>query len=244
MKWFKHDSDAHRDAKLRKVIMNYGIEGYGLYWYCLEQIARSVTAEKYTFELEHDAEIIAFDTGISTKRVEEMMHFMVHVGLFENTSGIITCLKLAKRLDSSMTSNPAMRDLIRKVRGSSDRVMIESGHGHDGIMSESGQSHDPVMQDKTRLDEKRKEKKKGRKSPRFAPPSVDEVRRYCLERNNRVDPQAFVDFYEAKGWMVGKNKMKSWQAAVRTWEKRDTNNVKGSAKQGGYMTDPPGVDWI
>ncbi|KMZ52361.1 hypothetical protein [Dorea sp. D27] len=70
--------------------------------------------------------------------------------------------------------------------------------------------------------EEGKNSKKGRKeinnTVRFTPPDVETVRAYCIERNNHVDPQAFVDFYEAKGWMVGKNKMKNWKAAVRTWE--------------------------
>ena len=59
----------------------------------------------------------------------------------------------------------------------------------------------------------------------FAPPTVDEVRAYCQERGNNIDPQRFVDFYESKGWFVGKNKMKSWKAAVRTWENRDKQNT-------------------
>lgn len=54
----------------------------------------------------------------------------------------------------------------------------------------------------------------------FAPPSVDEVRAYCLERQNGIDPQAFVDFYASKNWMVGKSKMSDWKASVRTWEQR------------------------
>lgn len=54
---------------------------------------------------------------------------------------------------------------------------------------------------------------------RFAPPTLEEVRAYCMERGNGVDPQKFVDFYESKGWMIGKNKMKDWKAAVRTWER-------------------------
>ena len=62
----------------------------------------------------------------------------------------------------------------------------------------------------------------------FTPPSIDEVSAYCTERNNGIDPQHFVDFYEAKGWMVGKNKMKDWKAAVRTWEGRQSN---GYSKQ-------------
>ena len=56
---------------------------------------------------------------------------------------------------------------------------------------------------------------------RFAPPSLDEVKSYCAERKNNVDPEAFVNFYESKGWMVGKNPMKDWKAAIRTWEKRE-----------------------
>lgn len=54
---------------------------------------------------------------------------------------------------------------------------------------------------------------------RFAPPDIQEVKDYCQERKNTVDYQKWHDFYTAKGWMVGKNKMKDWKAAVRTWEK-------------------------
>ena len=53
----------------------------------------------------------------------------------------------------------------------------------------------------------------------FKPPTVSEVSEYCKERGNSVDPELFVDFYTSKEWMVGKNKMKDWKAAVRTWEK-------------------------
>lgn len=69
---------------------------------------------------------------------------------------------------------------------------------------------------------------KGGRPPekRFVKPTVDEVRAYCAERGNRVDAQAFVDFYEAKGWKVGSSPMKDWKAAVRTWEQRDTAQRK------------------
>jgi DNA-binding transcriptional MerR regulator len=52
----------------------------------------------------------------------------------------------------------------------------------------------------------------------FIVPSLEEVSAYCQERNNNVDSQKFYNFYESKGWMVGKNKMKDWKASVRTWE--------------------------
>ena len=56
---------------------------------------------------------------------------------------------------------------------------------------------------------------------RFTPPTVEEVAAYCRERGNTVDAERFCDFYASKGWQVGKNTMKDWRAAVRTWEKRD-----------------------
>lgn len=58
---------------------------------------------------------------------------------------------------------------------------------------------------------------------RFTPPSVEEVKAYCLERGNGIDPESFVNFYASKGWLVGKNKMKDWKACVRTWEGRNSN---------------------
>jgi hypothetical protein len=63
------------------------------------------------------------------------------------------------------------------------------------------------------------------KRKRFTPPTFDEVNAYCIERGNGIDAQAFIDFYESKGWMIGKEKMKNWKAAVRTWENRRKADV-------------------
>lgn len=52
------------------------------------------------------------------------------------------------------------------------------------------------------------------------PPKIEDVISYCKERNNGVDVNKWYDFYSSKGWMIGKNKMKDWKAAVRTWEKK------------------------
>ncbi len=57
------------------------------------------------------------------------------------------------------------------------------------------------------------------------PPTLEEVSAYCEERHNNIDPQVFIDFYESKGWYVGKNKMKDWKACIRTWEKSDRKHT-------------------
>lgn len=66
--------------------------------------------------------------------------------------------------------------------------------------------------------------------PRFLPPTVEEVAEYVKQRGSRVDPQGFVDFYTAKGWMVGKTPMKDWKAACRNaenWERWSQKAPKG-----------------
>ena len=57
----------------------------------------------------------------------------------------------------------------------------------------------------------------------FKKPSLDEVENYCILRKNNIDANSFIDFYESKGWQIGKEKMKSWKACVRTWESRQVN---------------------
>jgi hypothetical protein len=78
-----------------------------------------------------------------------------------------------------------------------------------------------------RTNQELKEELKGG-NKRFKPPTIDEVSMYCISRGNSINAEAFVDFYESKGWMVGKNKMKAWKAALRTWETREAQNKRSS----------------
>ena len=71
---------------------------------------------------------------------------------------------------------------------------------------------------------------KGESKKRFSPPSVDEVSAYITEKGYDIDPEAFVDFYASKGWKVGNQTMKDWQAAVRTWVRRDKDDKKPAPK--------------
>ena len=71
------------------------------------------------------------------------------------------------------------------------------------------------------LQDKDKDKKKKREEEEktlFVPPTVEDVAAYCKARNNSINAEEFVNFYASKGWMIGKNRMKDWQAAIRTWE--------------------------
>ncbi len=84
----------------------------------------------------------------------------------------------------------------------------------------------------------------GGKTRTFKQPTLDEVAAYCKERGNNVDPQQWIDHYTANGWKVGKNPMKDWKAAVRTWERNginDSSNGNNGQKRatGATATDRP-----
>ena len=94
--------------------------------------------------------------------------------------------------------------------------------------TESGTSGSTESGTQKRKKERSKESICGQGAPThtvkpFVPPSIQEIEEYCTQRQNNIDAQKFLDFYESKGWMIGKNKMKNWKASVRTWESNSKN---------------------
>jgi hypothetical protein len=103
-----------------------------------------------------------------------------------------------------------------------DRQVTGKRHSNDMLTT--------TIEEKKEIKNIKKEEPRGSKK-KFEPPSVDDVGAYCRERGNHVDPQTFVNFYESKGWMVGKNHMKDWKAAVRTWERSGRSDSGGKVNQ-------------
>ena len=79
--------------------------------------------------------------------------------------------------------------------------------------------------------------KKPEKKERFKAPTFEEVQEYCRERKNNIDAQHFIDYYSARGWMLGKNKIKDWRACVRTWERNDNFKAQKPVKPENVTTD-------
>lgn len=152
MKWFKHDGNARSDEKIEKMLMKYGVEGYGLYFYCLEIIAGNLAGDNITFELKHDAEVIAYRLKMDTLKVEEIIKWMVTVGLFQynRETERIVCLGLAKRLDNTMSNNPE----IKKMTGSDNfKKLKETSSNFKALEAEE------IRLDETRKEEEREAKK-------------------------------------------------------------------------------------
>lgn len=98
----------------------------------------------------------------------------------------------------------------------------------DGYFGNPNDNDNDNDNDKDIKKESRERKTVAKATTPFRKPSVEEVREYCEQRGNHIDPERFVNFYESKGWKVGNQSMKNWKACVITWEKR--GNAPGNVK--------------
>ena len=129
MKYFKHETRARNGKKLRKLLMKYGAEGYGLYWYIVELIGEPIDRNNLNFELEHDAEILGHDLKIDPMRVEEILRFMVSLGLLESAGNSqIYCFGLARRIETSLVRSPDLKAIqARLAKGEQYQLLAEPG---------------------------------------------------------------------------------------------------------------------
>ena len=119
----------------------------------------------------------------------------------------------------------ANQKMLEQTTTSYDETEI--GHSEDIVPPLSDKSKSKSKSKSIELDIK-KESKPKKEEKRFVKPTVEEVEEYCKTRSNGIDARRFVDHYDAVGWKVGRNPMKDWKAAVRTWE-RNGKNVKVGA---------------
>lgn len=199
MQWFKHQSNAHNDAKLEKVLMKYGAEGYALYWYCIELIAGKVSGSNITFELEHDSEILGFRLKVDSIRVEEIMKYMISLGLFENTDDRITCFKLAATLDERWTRSEELKKVIKMSSDSLQTV------------------YKPLPLDKNRIDKKTHIQDEACKPACIESdwkPNETNLKWMSdsglSESEQKTIIRDFVDF-----WILSKTKRKNWDLTFR-----------------------------
>lgn len=153
MKWFKHFSKAHRDTKIKKLINEFGSEGYAVYFYCLELIADSLEMDNITFEIEDDAQLVGQYLHLDTLRVEKIMLKCVELDLFEIAeTGSITCFKMAKFLDERYTRNPELIKMIKNERIQEVKQLMSEDKSRQVETSFA-------RLDETRLEENRQDKK-------------------------------------------------------------------------------------
>lgn len=118
--------------------------------------------------------------------------------------------------DLLVSMNPSV-DLLE----SKERADKKGGRPMDVQWTTNGQPMDRIGKDRLGKDSIGEDRKEKKWKSKFSTPTLHDVQAYCFERGNNVDPNRFIDYYSSNGWMVGRNKMKDWKAAVRTWERSE-----------------------
>lgn len=139
-------------------------------------------------------------------------------GMIELIDGVITIPNWDKHQTLDAYEKKKQRDrLYQAERRANQKALIgkSSDKSSDVVVSEKEEDKE--------IDKEKEIESVNQKRKRFMPPTLEEVKAYCAERKNNVDAARFIDYYTANGWLIGKNKMKDWRAAVRTWERNNFN---------------------
>lgn len=179
----------------------------------LKMLCESVDHEgrlRFSEMIPYNEQMLATVTHTNIDIVRSAVQIFTQLGMMEiMDDGTYFMTEVQKMIGSASNSEAALRQ--KRYR---DRLKEK-----EQLLLENNETLYEDNTDITKCYESKSKNKRESKSKIFKPPTVEEVRKYCQERNNDIDPESFVDFYKSKDWMVGKNKMKDWQAAVRNWER-------------------------
>lgn len=185
----------------------------------------------------YDEKKIARDTryfGIDTVRVAMSLYRKLGL-VYEETDGVIALSDYDDMVGSETGSAQRMRNL-RERRA--EAALPPASHCDTDVAEIVTIEKEKEIEIETDIEcgDSAESQPAPKPHKRFQPPTLEEVIDYCEERKNRVDPLRFYNHYVRVGWMVGKNKMKDWRAAVRYWERDNTPRTATSGNQ-----DTPGV---
>ena len=173
---------------------------------------------RFSEDIPYTTPMLASITNYPEELIETTMNLLASLDLVEiDEDETIRLPKVIKMIGSASASDEARRSKRYREKKKAER-------------DESSQENvTPVTDDVTKSNESKSKSKsieidikRNTKEKRFSVPTLEEVSSYCQERNNGVDAERFINYYESKGWKVGSSPMKDWRAAVRTWEKNYT----------------------
>jgi hypothetical protein len=226
--YFQHDYEPLSDLKLSALVGEFGAVGYGLYWRIVE-LLHSESEHKLAHK-KYNYSALAKQMLTSVEQVENMLNYAIEVcELFCSDGEYFWSNRVLRNIDK--------RNVIIEKRSFAGKMSAEKRKKatHDEHML----TH--VQQNSTK--ESKVKEIKEKKISNNVHPTFEEVKNYCLERNNSVDPQKWIDYYTANGWKVGRNTMKDWKAAVRTWEKNGYENNSRNNEAGRKHRDVPSGDY-
>lgn len=184
---------------------------------------------RFSETIPYDDNMLSVITNTNVDIVRSARKIFTELGMMEVLSDSTIYMREVEKLIGSETN------YAEKMRQSRERKRIFEGNNVTPALPERYPEKEIDIEIDKDIDKEREYIPMGelpptqpspQKSTRFVPPTVEEVKAYCEERRNNIDPIAFWNFYDGKGWMVGKSKMKNWKSAIITWEQREKGEEK------------------
>ena len=208
----------------------------------------------------YNAEMLASVTGHQVGTIKQALSMFKELGLIEILeNGAIYMLDIQNFIGKGSTEADRRRSYDRKIAQEKELLKVESVRNLREISEKSTPEIEIELEKDIEIEKEiNSSASTTTKRKRFEKPTLSQITQYCLERNNNVNAEQFFDYYESNGWKVGKNSMKDWKAAVRTWERseyRKPNSKKNSKedainvvnnlmnKLGGVDTEQPTTDF-
>ncbi len=227
--WLKLHKDFFKRKEIKRLRKIAGGDTYTIIY--MEMLLRSIIDDgKLFFDgLEDDfASEIALDLDEDEENVKITIQYLLKTGLLEIRSEEEYYLPDTKDSTGSETST-AVR--VRRHREKQKALQCNTGvtqvkHFVNGEL-EIELEIEKELEIELEIEKDTKANKSPTKAKRFVKPTLSEVEQYCVERNNNIDAEYFIDYHEARDWVLSNGKkMKNWQANIRTWEKNNFNNRK------------------
>lgn len=215
VKWIKLTVDMFDNRKIKYLRTLPEGNNIVLIWVMLLTMAGRCNSGGMIFLTEnipYTGQVLANELGFETSTVELALKILASLGMISEIDGYIQIEGWDDHQSADKLEQIREQNRIRKQKERERKQIAMSRDGHVTVTQCHATDIDKEID---------KDIDKDIKVRRFTPPTPTEVQQYCSESGHYIDADAFVDFYNSKNWMVGKNKMKDWKSAVRNWERRD-----------------------
>ena len=227
--WLKLHKDFFQRKEIKRLRKIAGGDTYTIIY--LKMLLRSIMSDgKLYFDgLEDDfASELALDLDEKEENVQITVQYLLKSGLLEMCSDEEYYLPDTK---DSTGCETAVASRVRQYREKQKALQCNTDVTKVKHLCNGEKEIEKEIEIEKELELDSSAKSTTTKRKRFEKPSISDIKQYCMERNNNIDASQFFDYYESNGWKVGKNSMKDWKAAVRTWERseyRKPNSKKNS----------------
>ena len=226
VKWIKIVTDIFDDEKIQLIESMPEADAIIVIWFkllCLAGRTNNNGLLMLNDKIAYTDEMLSAIFRRKVQTVKLALSVFEQFGMIEIVGNVITIPNWEKHQNVDRLTEMREYNRLAKQKSRAKQKLLTSVNDKS-MTSQSSQGTDI---DKEIEIDKEIDKENNRKpAKRFSPPTVKMVSDYCEERKNSVDPVKFVDYYRANGWKVGRNAMKDWKAAVRTWERNGFSSAK------------------